>query len=425
MVVADQPNNFIIKHFHEDALRKAIVIINADLCAGRDASAGWCLGPQLKGWRVADELVKHGYFETSIDTKKAEIQSARYRITQKGIEHMIKLGDIINFKANGTPAKLLAISEKGYRFHVSYAENGEPVERWHDMKEFGILDHPVFKPAPTRAISQIAKTENYIQTLTSPELKSSDDETPAAVEADTEETVDLQIQIGEKDRRIRQLEKELETERNRVIAPDEFATLKRKYDDLQLKLENYQERAGQVEPLQRQVEALKTALESKPASAAIIEQPSETAIETMFFKESLYGEFRDKAAKQLQKLTREGWRIVYEQFVSADDDIYHVARLERETPVTLAPQPEHTHKTLSEQIDDALEEAIKTPRTVEADLIIDPDAQTVPVSTLAKHQPRVPNFDEVTESYIAGHITLDQFSLVSDALSHHHAGAES
>jgi hypothetical protein len=389
MVAADQPNNFILKHFHDDALRKAIVILNSDLCAGRDASAGWCLGPQLKGWRVADELVKHGYFETSIDTKKAEIQSARYRITQKGIAELIKLGDIINFKANGTPAKLLAISEKGYRFHVSYAENGEPVERWHDMKEFGILDHPVFKPAPTRAISQIAKTENYIQTLTSPELKSSDDETPAADDGQTL----LQIEIGEKDRRIRQLEQQLETERNRVIAPDEFATLKRKYDDLQLKLENYQERAGQVEPLQRQVEALKTALESKPASA-VIEQPP-AAAPTREIK-------LNARSEDLNRYAAQGWEIEHMQF---SGDALHVVFI-RHMPVATTPEPEHTRKTLSEQIDDAMEEAIKTVRTVEPDLIIDPDAEPVRAENLT--------FTDAIHLFRAGKIDVSELLAVGD-----------
>lgn len=71
-----------LKPFHITALLKAQVARTAN----PKPSGGWCKGTEVGGWKTADQLVVLGYFETSLDSKRSDLLSRRYRITSAGIE---------------------------------------------------------------------------------------------------------------------------------------------------------------------------------------------------------------------------------------------------------------------------------------------------------------------------------------------------
>jgi hypothetical protein len=327
-----------LKPFHHKSLRRALNILIDDHNAGKMDSGGWCHGTQVGNWRTADQLVEAGMFEKSIDSKKIELDSRRYRILPFGIEQIIKQGDILKLKDGSVTvnAKLLTISASEYRFYVEYYDIGAPgdgiVKRWRDLREFDLSDYTrEWEPEQRTVLRDLQQKESFYATLTSPEIPRDEDDsdspyTTVTIEADVyteydgvpaapipprqDDPVDSAHERLATDIRSNTPERE-----QAPLIGDEMQQLRNRITELEtlLKLE----RAGQAV-----VEAI-----SMPEP---VDEPEK--IEVMYFNEliSRPDDQRSAATKLAELLNAESWLIVHEEFIYAGDSIRHVARLERE-----------------------------------------------------------------------------------------------
>lgn len=344
-----------LKTHHTKSLKKALNILIDHLNENRQESAGWSDGYSVGGWFTADQLVTGGYFELSADAKKENLNSRRYRISQKGIEALIKVGDELKLK-DGRTGTLRAFGPQPRNFTYK-------------IEIAGVLeDIPLtaLDIEPITAENAVLNTSmSYIATLTSPEPMN--------------------------------------------LGKSPYTTVTIPADKSPSPLEGEGEKGGEGN--------------TEPAPVPTPE-PATLTVETTYFTEPATG----SAAAKLAGLINTGWEIKHEQFIVQDGALLHVARLERTAAAPVAPQPAHTHKPLSVQIDEAIEAALAATPDPDPVPVVVPDAiigldDLNPVSVGAvREQPTVPTFAQITEALTTGKIDLDQFSRTADALAYYNAG---
>jgi hypothetical protein len=429
-------------------------------------SGGWAFGTQVGGWLTADQNCEFGYLEHSLNSKKADLNSRRYRITRKGIEKLTKIGSIIKFKETGIPATVKSISHAGLRFQVEYVENGQTVTKFHPISAFDLTEQTEeFQPQHIKTMNELvssyqqeireSRTVNpeyangaHVAALTSPEATDAafksifgeDDEPEIGVQEppqnemifnrrmpdgafrdvgeffdgtvkkpaqnmpenmlSLQEQLDLQIsRNGEAQREINKLREQLDAERNRVIAPNEFTTLKNRAADLERQLADAQAQAERAAALERQVEALKKTLSgasAKPADTQPIVNETPAPVPTREIKLNV-------RADDLNRYAAQGWEIELMQFCGDNLNVVFI----RHDPAPTAPQPETVRRDAFADAINDLDMDTDQPTVIEGEIIF-PDETPEPV--LAENL----TFEQALQQYHAGKMTMPEVLAIGD-----------